>query len=582
MIDYSLLRIGQLTNSAAARSLADRIDAGLGVETVRYDGAIKESLKTAWNECDLLISHLALGATTRLIAPLLESKETDPGVVVVDEAGRFAIPLVGGHVGGANELARRVAPVIGATPVVTTATDVNNIPGLDTLGWHCDGDLAGVTRAILDGEQVRLTRTQTWPMPPLPSNVSEEAEDAVAQIFVTDQALVAEEISALREELTTVVLHPKSLIVGVGCKRGTSLDDLHVAVASAFADTGLSMASIKAIATAEIKADEDGLIDLADELGAEFLCLPAEQLAVVEVPNPSKHALNAVGTPSVSEASVIASGAELIVEKQKLDKVTVAVGRIPAVGTLKIVGLGPGARDLLTPRAREAITNAQVVVGYRPYIKQIRDLVRPGTEIVATGMGSEAKRTALAIAKAREGRSVVLVSSGDPGIYAMASPTLEQRTEGIDVAVIPGVTAELAASALVGAMLGHDHATISLSDLHTDWDVIEKRLQAAGEGDLVVALYNPRSHKRRMHLPRALEIIGAHRPPTTPIAVVKNAEREGQEITMATLADFDVDLVDMRSIVLIGSSTTTFVTSGRGRQLIVTPRDYHWMEEKKA
>ena len=195
-------------------------------------------------------------------------------------------------------------------------------------------------------------------------------------------------------------------------------------------------------------------------------------------------------------------------------------------------------------------------------------------------MGTEEMRTGLGIEKAREGRAVAIVCSGDPAIYAMASPTLEQGTEGIDVQIVPGVTAELAASAILGAPLGHDHATISLSDLHTPWDVIERRLQAIAEGDFVVALYNPRSRKRTMHLPRALEILGARRPPETPVAVVQDATRPGENFRVAPISVFDPEWVDMHSIVIVGSSTTRMVPTGVGAEVMVTPRDYKWLEER--
>ena len=143
------------------------------------------------------------------------------------------------------------------------------------------------------------------------------------------------------------------------------------------------------------------------------------------------------------------------------------------------------------------------------------------------------------------------------------------------------MTAELAASAILGAPLGHDHVTISLSDLHTDWYTIERRLHAAAAGDFVVALYNPRSKKRLAHLPRALEILGARRPPTTPVAVVQDASRPNQNHRVAALADFDPDWVDMHSIVIVGSSTTKLVPTGQGASAMVTPRDYHWMNPDK-
>lgn len=582
--------IGQVATAPTSRARAEAIEAIVG-PTRHYTESAALGLQQAWDECDLIVSHLALGATTRLIAPLLADKKTDPGVVVVDEAGRFVIPLVGGHVGGANELARRLAEGLGATAVLTTATDAMGLPGLDTLGWATAGDLAGVTRAVLDGRPVALVREQPWPLPALPNNVTEPGVERterrgthvtvlapphapVARILVSDRAEVP-------TDLPTVVLHPKSLVIGLGCNRGTPVSELRSLLARVLAEHGLAPASIAAITSVAAKADEPGLIELAEELGVEFITYAADQLAGIEVPNPSQHASAAVGTPSVSEASVLASGAQLLVEKTKTPAATVAVGRLAPRGRLAVVGLGPGADDLLTPRARRVLTESAVVIGFRPYVAQIRSVLRPGTEVIASGMGTEDMRTSLGIEKAREGRTVAIVCGGDPAIYAMASPTLEQGTEGIDVQIVPGVTAELAASALLGAPLGHDHATISLSDLHTSWEVIENRLQAAAVGDMVVALYNPRSRTRVEHLPRALQILGEHRPAATPIAVVRDATRPEESYRVATLADFDPEWVDMHSIVIVGSSSTRMVPTGVGAEVMVTPRDYTWMENKK-
>ena len=580
--------IGQVTGGAASLARADHIDRILGVTTIRYPGGASVGLPRAWAECDLIVSHLALGATTRIIAPLLASKATDPGVVVVDEAGRFAVPLVGGHAGGANDLARRIADGLGATPVLTTATDALGLPALDTLGWPYSGAVAEVTRAVLDGYPVELVRARGWPMPPRPETVVSTTGDAGvrARIVVTDGVVedgVVEdgvvEDGVVEDAVPTVVLNPPSLVAGMGCNRGTPASALRGLLDDTLARAGLAVGSLAAIVSVDAKADEVGLIELAASMGVPFVTYPAEELARLDVPNPSGVVDSAVGTPSVAEASVIARGAELVVPKQRTPEATCAIGRLPARGRLRVVGLGPGSRDLMTPRAQRAIAEAEVVVGYRPYVKQVADLIRPGTAVHASGMGTEERRTGLAIAEARAGRSVVLVSSGDPAVYAMASPTLEQDTDGIDVEIIPGVTASLAASAILGAPLGHDHATISLSDLHTDWETIEKRLIAAAEGDMVTVLYNPRSHKRRMHLPRALEIFSAHRPPTTPVAVVENATRPGQVVTTSTLAEFDPEWVNMNSLVVIGSTTTFYQPTTDGGTRMVTPRDYRWMKK---
>jgi cobalt-precorrin 5A hydrolase / precorrin-3B C17-methyltransferase len=579
--DRNFALIGQIISGAASLRRATQIEDILGVQTRIYSDGAVVGLPQAWQECDVVISHLALGATTRIIAPLLRDKHTDPGLVVIDDAGRFVVPLVGGHGGGANELAKTLAAGLGATAVLTTATDSLGLPALDTLGWAASGEVATVTRAILDGKPVVLTRTQTWPLPPLPANVqyaetvADEPPLFAAQVLVTDE-LVTDESAA--DSVPTVLLNPPSLIAGMGCNRGTGSAALRQLLTATLNEHGLHLGSLAALTTVEAKADEPGLVELAAELDVPLLSFPAAQLSEVAVPNPSSAPAKAVGTPSVAEASVIAHGAELIVEKQRSPEATCAIGRLPALGKLSIVGLGPGARDLLTPRAVTAIQNATVLVGYRPYVNQIKDLIRPGTEILTTPMGQEAQRTGAAIEAARAGHNVVLVSSGDPAIYAMASPTLEQGTAGIRVEVIPGITASLAASAILGAPLGHDHATISLSDLHTDWDTICSRVQAAAQADLVTVFYNPRSRKRVHQLPEAMAIMAAHRPPETPVAVVTDATRPDQQVMCTTIAEFDPEVVNMHTLVLVGSSTTCYLPGGQST-VMVTPRDYRWLKK---
>jgi cobalt-precorrin 5A hydrolase/precorrin-3B C17-methyltransferase len=250
---------------------------------------------------------------------------------------------------------------------------------------------------------------------------------------------------------------------------------------------------------------------------------------------------------------------------------TVAVARHAPRGRLAIVGLGPGARDQLTPLATEQLRASSVVVGLDQYVDQVRDLLRPGTRILVTGMGQEEQRARTAVDQARAGHAVALVGSGDAGVYAMASPALEEADEGLDVVGVPGVTAGLAASAVLGAPLGHDHAYISLSDLHTPWPAIVRRVRAAAEGDFVVLFYNPRSRGRHWQLGHALEMLSAHRPPTTPIGVVRQASRPDQSVLLTTLEEFDPAVVDMYSLVVVGSSQTRIV-AGR----MVTPRGYRW------
>jgi cobalt-precorrin 5A hydrolase/precorrin-3B C17-methyltransferase len=289
------------------------------------------------------------------------------------------------------------------------------------------------------------------------------------------------------------------------------------------------------------------------------------------VPNPGEAALAAVGTPSVAEAAALVAGNELVVAKRKSAMATVALARIRPRGRLALVGLGPGDRDLVTPRAIDELRRASVVVGLDRYLDQIRDVLLPGTRVLRSGLGAEEQRASSAVAEARRGQAVALVGSGDAGVYAMASPALAIAGADIDVVGVPGVTAGLAAAALLGAPLGHDHVIMSLSDLHTPWEVIERRIRAAAEGDFVVVFYNPRSQDRDWQLGAALEILGRHREPETPVGVVHDAFRPGQRVLVTRLADVNPAVADMRSVVIVGAASTQII-AGR----MVTPRGYKW------
>lgn len=555
--------IGLVAATAAGRVAADELT-GRWPDTRRYDVA---ELEVAWRDCSGLVCFLAVGATVRLLARLLADKRTDPPVVCVDEARRYAVALLGGHAGG-NALAGRVADALGAVPVVTTATDATGVTALDALGWPVDGGLAAVTAAVLAGDPVALRADARWPLPALPSTVGPDVERPVATIVISDRA------DARPAGLVgpVVVLRPPSLVVGVGTSRGAPVEEILALVDGALADAGLCAGSVRALATVDAKADELGLLEAAQRRGWPLRTYPAGALAAVAVPNPSAVVQAAVGTPSVAEAAALTGGAaRLLVPKRATDRATVAVARHAPRGRLALVGLGPGARDLLTPRAVVELRRASIVLGLAGYLDQVRDLLAVGTEIRPGRLGAEEERARAAVELAREGRAVALVSGGDVGVYAMASPALCVAGADIDVVVVPGVTAALAAAALLGAPLGHDHCAISLSDLHTPWPVIEDRLRAAAVGDFVVTLYNPRSRRRDWQLPAALRLLAAHRPATTPVGLVTAAGRPEQRVELDTLGQVDPSAVDMSTLVVVGNSQSRLV-AGR----FVTPRGYPW------
>ena len=241
---------------------------------------------------------------------------------------------------------------------------------------------------------------------------------------------------------------------------------------------------------------------------------------------------------------------------------------------MTVIGLGPGDPGLLAPMAAEALAAADLLVGYTPYIDLVPLPLRRDKAIVATGMTGEVARCRSALEAAVAGRRVALVSSGDAGVYGMAGLALEmlETTPGaasIDFAVVPGIPAVCAAAALLGAPLTQDFAVISLSDLLTPWEVIARRLEAALAADFVLALYNPRSHRRSDHLTEALAAASRHRPPETPVGMVKNAFRPGQDIRVTSLAEADASFADMLTLVVIGA-TGTRLAGGR----MLTPRGY--------
>lgn len=544
------MRVVSVSVTERGRALADQLP------WEHHHGRAAATVRAQWHEVDGLVLFLATGAAVRIVAPLLADKHRDPAVVCVDEAGRFAVALCGGHAGGANELARTVAGYLAAQPVITTGSDAVGRPGLDQLpGFVATGDVAAVATALLDGRAVRVDNPLNWPVP-----LTADPAGSV-QVTVTDRRDVAGPGQA--------ILHPPSLVAGVGTSSTATAREVADLLDQALSGAGLAVASLAEVATIDRRVDHPAVV----ALGYPIRAFPSGELAAVEVPSPSETVRAAVGTPSVCEAAALLAagpGAELVVTKRSGPTATVALARRRGPrGHLALVGLGPGGAAHRTPAAEHAVRRAEVVLGYRAYLEQCGDLRGAAQEWVASPIGDEVVRAKQALAEAGAGRRVALVCSGDSGIYGMASIVMELADRGVDIDVVPGITAAAAGAAVLGAPLGHDHVAISLSDLLTSWAVIERRLRAAAESDLVVSLYNPRSRGRTWQLDAARRILLEHRPPATPAGIVTDAGREGQRCVVTTVADLDVTLVGMTSVVIIGSSTTTLV-NGR----MVTPRGY--------
>jgi len=246
------------------------------------------------------------------------------------------------------------------------------------------------------------------------------------------------------------------------------------------------------------------------------------------------------------------------------------------MGKIIIAGIGPGSKEDITPAVLEAVREADVIVGYKYYFQFIEPYVKEGCECIDTGMKKERERAEQAFEMAKQGKTVVVISSGDAGIYGMAPLIYEMSQRGQDtschpdVTVLPGISAFQKAASLLGAPIGHDMCIISLSDLMTPWEVIERRIKAAAEGDFVTAVYNPKSHGRYWQLYRLQELFLKYRSEDTPVGYVRQAGREEQDIKVTTLGAFDPEDIDMFTVIIIGNSQS-YICDGK----FITPRGYY-------
>lgn len=571
-----------------------------------YDGALTEWVAQRWPTATAagqpLIFVLAVGAVVRTIAPLLTDKFTDPAVVAVDDGGRTAIALVGGHGGGGEAIARQVAALTGGEAIITTASEGQGLPAIDTLGtpfgWRRGpGDWLAIARSLTQGEPVAAVQTCGWDL------WREEIPDFCQLYLLTPADLEPDQpppgdgsglvwISERRSPklpIPVVAWHPRVLWVGLGCERHTPLPVLEAALRRALDQENLAVEAIAGLTSLDLKHDEPALLALAQRLQVPLRCFDAATLDAIAVPTPSTTVRAEVGTGSVAEAAAIAaSGGDLIVAKQIVrgremghaGAATVAIARSAVEwtdrpGKLYLIGTGPGDLSLLTPAAKAAIAQADAVIGYQLYLELLQPLFHPGQIIEGTPITREVQRAQRAIALAKRGLTVAVVSSGDCGIYAMGGLVLESlAAQGWDgdrpqVETIPGITALQAAAARVGAPLMHDFCAISLSDLLTPWPVIQKRLEAAAIADFVTALYNPKSKTRTTQIEFAIATFRQHRPPSTPVILARSLYRPDETITLTTLDAVDPAAIDMLTVVLIGNQTT-FVHQG----FAITPRGY--------
>ncbi|MFN3740153.1 MAG: precorrin-3B C(17)-methyltransferase [Thermodesulfovibrionales bacterium] len=556
-----------------------------------------------WSEHKNFIFIMAAGIVVRTIAPLIKDKRTDPAVVVLDEKGRYAISLLSGHLGGANELARNIAQFLGGEAVITTSSDLNNLTSIDL--WAKEKELVIENEDLLPKIATRLINNKALNVYleyeiDLPEEFKRVSQVEHSDMIITNRILGKDLIDS------RLILRPRNLVVGIGCNSGTSSTEIEDAIRNLLNEKGFSFLSINSIATIYIKSKEKGIIDFVTKYNLPLKFFNSEEINSLvalrpEYFNISEAAFSATGAYGVAEpVALLASGArELLIPKQKIGNVTVAVAEIKEQvketvqtvrtvqtisGRLYIIGTGPGGIGYITPEAIEAIRVSEVIVGYKTYIELIKDLLKD-KEVISTGMTQEIERAKKAVELALSGKAVSIISGGDPGIYGMAGLVLEtlrsQESEvtpvrQCSVKVIPGISALNACAARLGAPLMHDFAVISLSDRLTEWSLIEKRLELAAMGDFVIVIYNPRSKGRPEHINKAREILLRYRLPETPVGIVRGAMRSKEEIIITNLKDMLNHEIDMETTVIIGNSRTYVWNNW-----MITPRGYEKKMQKE-
>ena len=475
-------------------------------------------------------------------------------MLAVAEDGSAVVPLLGG-LGGVNVMAREIAVALNVAAAITTSGELRfgtcllNPPDGYTLG-----DLELGKRFVSDllaGEAVRIEGAAPW----LASAELPEHQQARLAIHVGHA-----ERPASADEL---LIYPRNVVVAVTPGSSDLVGDIRGA---------LHRAGIASPSLACLLADERDMADATLQDAALQLAVPLRF---------------SVRTGSLSEQakSAMLLLPDLIEER---DGLVIAIADAPVDlqligrprGRLAVIGLGPGAAELMVPAVKSELSRASDVLGYETYVRMAGPF-RPDQVMHCTDNREEMQRARHAFELAAQGRSVVVVSSGDPGVFAMAAAVLEALHESSDASwhavaleILPGVSASLATAAQAGAPLGHDFCVLSLSDNLKPWAIIEKRLDLAAQADLAMAFYNPISRSRPWQLGRALEIVGQHRAPRTPVVLGRDVGRPGQTLRVTTLGELTPDQVDMRTMVLIGSSTTRVFARVNGLPWVYTPRSY--------
>ncbi|WP_293340385.1 precorrin-3B C(17)-methyltransferase [Microcoleus sp. CAWBG58] len=527
-----------------------------------------------------IVAICAAGIIIRTLAPLLSDKRAEPPVLAVAEDGSAVVPLLGG-LHGVNDLAREIAAALGVQPAITTTGDIRFRTALlsPPQGYYLANpeDAKTFISNLLAGAKVQLEGSANW----LTESNLPIAPAAQLTIRVTETAIVPKP--------DCLVYHPQIAAFAL-----TNLSDVEPEIAISYVQQILENADLAAASVA-------GFFALKHEMGnptlaaiGQFFKVPVRLLnlpELVEFDTVKLIQYNSSFDVTAAQISLTAAGenSQLIaydrtnafscaiaLATQPIDPSAIGIGR----GKLAIVGTGPGGAAWMSPEVKEILREATDWVGYKFYL-DLAGTLREGQNRHDSDNREEIDRARFALDLAASGKSVAVVSSGDPGIFAMAAAVFEAidtdakpEWEGIDIQVAPGISAMQAAAAAIGAPLGHDFCAISLSDILKPWEVIEQRISAAAKADLVMAFYNPISKQRIWQLGRAIELLLETRDAKTPVVLGRNLGRSGQSVRVCTLGEFQPEDADMRTLVIIGSSQTRIIPRKFGDIWVYTPRRY--------
>lgn len=541
-------KLQQLYPDALIHGLAERVEGA--DRTYREFGA---TLRQLYQQDTPIIALCAAGIVIRTLAPLLLEKGAEPPVLAVAEDGSAVVPLLGG-LGGVNVMAREIAAGLGVAAAITTSGELRfGTCLLNPPSGYALGDLELGKRFVSDllgGESVRIEGAAPW--------LAEAKLPQDRQARLTIRVGSAEREPAANE----LLIYPRSVLVA--CNGNIAGAE---ALRDALHQKKIAVQSVACLLAADTEMASPILRAAAAELGVPLRFAPAAS-SVAEL------AQQAV--PQLLPPLCVGEDIAIAVASQPLDPQQIGRPR----GRLAVIGLGPGAAELMVPAVKAELARANDILGYETYVRMAGPF-RADQIMHCTDNREEMQRARHAFELAAQGRSVVVVSSGDPGVFAMAAAVLEALHESsepgwhrVELEILPGVSASLATAAQAGAPLGHDFCVLSLSDNLKPWDIIEKRLDLASQADLALAFYNPISRSRPWQLGRALEIVRQHRTPQTPVVLGRDIGRPGQTLRVITLGELTPEQVDMRTMVLVGSSTTCVFPRAEGGEWVYTPRWY--------